>query len=170
MINKTTPSGEMLVYTADRRSGAPREAVKIEIFKAKKTVAKGTTDKSGILKTHVDKSKSAPAPRSEDIDPEAEASGERQNSYLVTARDHDHFAISDLAPYYFGGYETDSEGDGESEGGGGLTSYIYTDRPVYRPAQKVFFRGILRTTGDRGYEIPSGVVKTTIEDPNGGKV
>src|SRR5262249_23656402 len=34
----------------------------------------------------------------------------------------------------------------------------------------VFFRGILRTTGDRGYEIPSGSVKTTIEDPNGGKV
>src|ERR1041384_620919 len=50
MINKTTPSGEMLVYTADRRSGAPREGVKIEITKAKKTVANGITDKSGMLK------------------------------------------------------------------------------------------------------------------------
>src|ERR1041384_842185 len=173
MINKTTPSGEMLVYTADRRSGAPREGVKIEITKAKKTVANGITDKSGMLKTHVEQPKRQPVQAPEDYDPEAEAANEQQNSYLVTARDHDHFAISDLAAYYFGGRsggEDEGEGEGESEGGGGMTSYIYTDRPVYRPAQKVYFRGILRTAGDRGHELPSGPVKTTIEDPNNNKV
>ncbi|HJZ68213.1 MAG TPA: MG2 domain-containing protein, partial [Blastocatellia bacterium] len=173
MIQKTGPTGEMLVYAADRKSGAPRDGVNIEIIKAKKTVAKGTTDKSGILRTRVEQAKSQPQQQPEDYDPEAEASRERQNSYLVTARDRDHFAISDLAPYYFGSYHSggeEGEGEGESEGGGGLTSYIYTDRPVYRPAQRVYFRGILRTQGERGYEIPSGSVKTTIEDPNGGKV
>ena len=45
MINKTAPTGEMLIYTADRKSGAPREGVKVEVIKARKTVAKGTTDK-----------------------------------------------------------------------------------------------------------------------------
>ena len=64
----------------------------------------------------------------------SEAARARQNSYLVTARDRDHFALSDLAAYYFGGYQNDYEGEGESEGGRGLTGYIYTDRPVYRPA------------------------------------
>jgi alpha-2-macroglobulin len=172
MINKTTPSGEMLVYAADRKSGAPREGVKVEIIKAKKTVAKGVTDKTGMLRTHVEQPKRQTDPAAEDYDPEAETSREQQNSYLVTARDHDHFAVSDLAAYYFGGNQPGGEegGEGESEGSGGVTSYIYTDRPVYRPAQRVFFRGILRTAGDRGYELPSGAVKTTIEDPNSGKV
>ncbi len=171
MINKTTPSGEMLVYAADRKSGAPREGVKVEIIKAKKTVAQGVTDKSGMLRTHVEQPKRQAEQAAEDYDPEAESARNRQDSYLVTARDHDHFAVSDLAAYYFGGYQSGGEeGEGESEGGGGLTGYIYTDRPVYRPAQRVFFRGILRTTGDHGYELPSGPVKTTIEDPNNGKV
>src|SRR5437870_4586596 len=100
MINKTTPSGEMLVYAADRKSGAPRDRVSIEIIKAKKTIAKGATDKSGILRTRVEQAKRQPEQRPEDYDPEAEEARERQNSYLVTARDRDHFAISDLAPYY----------------------------------------------------------------------
>lgn len=172
MINKTTPSGEMLVYAADRKSGAPREGVKIEIIKAKKSIAQGVTDKSGILKTRVERPRRQTDQAPEDSDPEAETTREQQNSYLVTARDHDHFAVSDLAAYYFGGNQSggEEEGEGESEGSGGLTSYIYTDRPVYRPAQRVFFRGVLRTAGDRGYELPSGSVKTTIEDPNSGKV
>ncbi|HLF83582.1 MAG TPA: MG2 domain-containing protein, partial [Blastocatellia bacterium] len=169
MINKTAPTGEMLVYTADRKSGAPREGVKVEIIKAKKTVAKGTTDKSGLLRTRVERPKPEPEQASEDIDPESETPRDENSSYVVTASDRDHFAISDLAAYYFGVYGGEGE-EGESEGGGGLTGYIYTDRPVYRPAQKVFFRGILRSAGDRGYELPSGSVKTTIEDPNGGKL
>lgn len=171
MINKTAPTGDILVYTADRKSGAPREGVKVEIIKAKKTVAKGTTDKSGILRTHVEKPKVEAAKDTEDVDPESEVPRDENSSYVVTARDRDHFAISDLAAYSFGVNGGGGEdGEGESEGGGGLTGYIYTDRPVYRPAQKVFFRGILRSAGERGYELPSGSVKTTIEDPNGGKL
>ena len=57
MINKTSPTGEMLVYTADRKTGAPREGVKVEIIQAKKTVAKGTTDKTGLLLTRVERPK-----------------------------------------------------------------------------------------------------------------
>ena len=169
MINKTAPTGEILVYAADRKSGAPRDGVKVEVIKAKKTVAQGVTDKNGLLRTRVEKPKPASAEDSEDVDPQSEAVREEYSSYVVTARDRDHFAISDLPAYYFGAYGEDGE-EGESEGGGGITSFIYTDRPVYRPAQKVFFRGILRIAGDRGYELPSGSVMTVIEDPNGGKL
>ena len=169
MINKTAPTGEMLVFAADRKSGAPREGVKVEVIRAKTTVARGTTDKSGLLRTRVERPKPAAEQRSEDADPESESAREENSPYIVTARDRDHFSISDLAAYYFGVYGGEGE-EGESEGGGGLTSYIYTDRPVYRPAQKVFFRGILRIAGDRGYELPSGSVRAMVEDPDGGKL
>src|SRR5262249_57663203 len=52
-----------------------------------------------------------------------------------------------------------------------LTSYIYTDRPIYRPAQKVFFKGILRQWSRNGYQLlDTKTVNVTIEDPNNGKV
>jgi uncharacterized protein YfaS (alpha-2-macroglobulin family) len=167
MINKTSPTGEMLVYTADRKSGAPHAGAKVEVVRQKKTLAKGSTDNNGILKTRVDLTKNQQAEAVEDVDNE----GEDHNSYLVMARDGDHFAISDLSAYYFGyqGGEFDEEGEGEGAGGG-LTSYIYTDRPVYRPAQKIYFRGILRRQGDGGYQVVTGPLNLTIEDPNGGRV
>ena len=100
----------------------------------------------------------------EDGDPEA-----NKLAYLITAHDRDNFVISDVDSFYFGGEES-----GEDEGGGynpSLVSYIYTDRPVYRPAQKVYFKGILRHWGRNGYELlNSQTVTVTIEDPNGGKV
>ncbi len=44
--------------------------------------------------------------------------------------------------------------------------YIYTDRPIYRPDNAVYFKGIARTMGDPGYTIPAGqAVKVEIRDP-----
>ncbi|MFY9609044.1 MAG: MG2 domain-containing protein [Blastocatellia bacterium] len=166
LINKTAPTGEMLVFAVDRKSGAPREGVQVEISRSKKTVGKGTTDKNGILKTRVEMIRQNQPEAPEDADPEAERTAEAPNSYLVMARHNDHFALSDLQPYYFGL----QGGEGEEEGLGGMTGYIYTDRPVYRPAQKVYFKGILRRQGEAGYDVVSGPVNVTVEDPNGGKV
>jgi hypothetical protein len=35
-----------------------------------------------------------------------------------------------------------------------LFAYLYTDRPVYRPNQEVFFKGILRSNDDLHYSLP----------------
>ena len=82
------------------------------------------------------------------------------------ARERDNFVISDVDSFYFGG-----EGDEDDVlTGEDLTSYIYTDRPIYRPAQKIYFKGILRQWGRDGYQLlESKTVNVTIEDPNNGK-
>ncbi|MEK7560743.1 MAG: Ig-like domain-containing protein, partial [Patescibacteria group bacterium] len=39
-------------------------------------------------------------------------------------------------------------------------TYMYTDRPIYRPGQKVFIKGIYRIGYDAAYEIPVGRSRT----------
>lgn len=47
--------------------------------------------------------------------------------------------------------------------------YLYTDRPIYRPGQTVYFKGILRADDDAHYSLPTEVksVKVVVNDPQG---
>lgn len=48
------------------------------------------------------------------------------------------------------------------------TSYIYTDRPVYRPEQKVYWRAVVRTEKDGQYSLEkNGKYLIEISDPQG---
>src|ERR1051326_8124652 len=144
-------------------------------------LTKGATDKQGLLTLQVEDKTKKKKPAAQDADEaaeegdadtEAEGAGEDQttDSYLVMSTQGDNFAISDLESYYFGG--NGDEGDAEEGGGSSdLTSYIYTDRPVYRPEQHVYFKGILRTRTDSGYKIPAGkTVSVSVTDEQGEQV
>lgn len=50
--------------------------------------------------------------------------------------------------------------------------YLHTDRPIYRPGQPVYFRGIVRLEDDAHYRLPSDLdtVSVTIYDDQGQKV
>ncbi|MGA9997576.1 MAG: MG2 domain-containing protein [Pyrinomonadaceae bacterium] len=167
MVYKTMHDNQIMVYSVDRATGAPRPNTSIEIVNGKKTIATGTTDKQGILRASVKEEK-----KEETTD---EASGDEANadeavdetdesvdsSYLVMATERDNFAISDLDSYYF---QQGESGDGSGE----LTSYIYSERPVYRPEQKVYFKGILRQLGEKGYQmVGERTVTVSIETPDG---
>ncbi len=170
MIDKTTPDGELLIYTVDRKTGEPRPGTQIEVVKEKKTVASGVTDNQGILRTKIEKEK--PKADNNEQDEAAEGEGEEEpveetdpESLLILARESSNFAISDLGSMYFGGYEGEEEGET-------IKGYIYTDRPVYRPTHKVSFKGIVRSVDQNGAYKPvkDDTVTVTVEDPNGANI
>lgn len=169
-INKTSNSangdGQMLVYAVDRNSGEPRAGVEVEVVKGRKSVAAGKTDGNGVLRVTIKKDQPNPQGMRQDreaaeLDPAAPLE-EADNSYLVLARRGDQFAVSDLQPYYFGGGVDDGSFEESA-------SYVYTDRPVYRPEQKVYFKGIIRLLTEGGYVTPdarTASVKITDQDNN----
>jgi alpha-2-macroglobulin len=161
MVQKTTSDGEVMVYVVNRQSGAPHEGVNILVTGERQTLATGATGKGGIFKTEIEVKRPETEAQGQESEDEEDASG---GSYLVMASLGDEFAISDLDSFYYG--VSDEEGNDRR-----LNSYIYTDRPVYRPAQKVYFRGILRRRTKSGYEMADGQsVSVTIGDFNGAKL
>ena len=53
------------------------------------------------------------------------------------------------------------------EESGDYRVYLYTDRPIYRPGQMVYFKGIVRRQRNAAYQVPSRLpVKVEIHDPN----
>jgi uncharacterized protein YfaS (alpha-2-macroglobulin family) len=167
LVEKTSNDGQMLVYAVERKSGAPRQGVNVQVYRGKADLFKGSTDGQGLLKTQIVQKKPAKPVASDEESEETEAETEEESSsaYLVMASQGDNFAISDIDSYYF-------EGGGDSEEGGAeLTHYVYTDRPVYRPEQKVYFKGIIRELTDAGYKLPADrTVSVSVEDQQGGRI
>ncbi|MBK7600600.1 MAG: hypothetical protein IPJ07_19640 [Acidobacteria bacterium] len=168
IVEKTTQDGDLLIYTVDRKSGEPRDNVKVQVIRQGKMLAEGASDKDGVLRTKIQQdAKPKPQTPAEDRDVEAEIENEQQHDYLIMAGRKDEFAVSDLSSYLFGWNRDYEGGDSMSD----MTHYIYTDRPVYRPNQKVYFKGILRRLGEGGYELPeSRTMSVAIADPDGTEI
>ena len=150
LVEKVSPTGDFLVYAVDRKSGEPRAETRIEVVRARHTIASGRTDSYGIFHTKL--------PINEGPDAEGQTGSD---GVIILASQRENFAISDLESLYF------TFGEDEN-----VQGYIYTDRPVYRPAHKVSFKGILRAFDERGryYLLNSKTVTVTVKDANDGRV
>jgi uncharacterized protein YfaS (alpha-2-macroglobulin family) len=157
MVEKSAPNGELLVYAVNRVTGEPQAGANVAIVKARKTVASGSTNTEGIFRTRIQKQ------NNEDVEADPDLPAVDNNDFVIFASHRENFAISDLESYYF------SLGEGELQN---VAGYIYTDRPVYRPNHKVFFKGILRRVDEQGgyQSLKTQTVNVAVTDPNNARL
>ncbi|MBI5353104.1 MAG: Ig-like domain-containing protein [Chloroflexi bacterium] len=128
---KAAPT-EGLAWVTDLESGAPQENVSVTFYNNEFTqIGKTTTDKDGIAFLK-----------------------DMNSANFARVDDKDHLGFTAL--YWGSGVSAGDFGLYENYYGGisNLFAYLYTDRPVYRPDQEVFFKGILRENDDLHYSLP----------------
>ncbi|MBI3161220.1 MAG: Ig-like domain-containing protein, partial [Chloroflexi bacterium] len=129
---KATPT-EGLAWVTDLESGAPQKNLAVTFYNDKfQPIGTVNTDENGIA--YMANIKSANYARAEG---------------------HGRFGFTAL--YWGSGVSAGNFGLYQNyyAGGENLFSYMYTDRPVYRPDQEVFFKGILRKDDDMHYSLPT---------------
>ncbi|MCU0488607.1 MAG: Ig-like domain-containing protein, partial [Anaerolineales bacterium] len=145
---------DALAWAVNLQSGNPLEGAPITLYAADGTVlASGITDDQGLFYSTIP---------------------DRPNIYeaitaLIGQPGEDLFAAAlstwnqDIDPWSFD-LPTDYQGSR-------TRAYLYSDRPIYRPGQTVYFRGIVRKAYNGRYQIPAlNEVKVQFFDDQGQEV
>jgi uncharacterized protein YfaS (alpha-2-macroglobulin family) len=131
-----TGSGSVLAYCVDRVSGAGIAGVQVSAGFGQQQQATGTTDGDGLAPLQM----TAPKPQ--------------PDNFWVLATHGDDVAAVTPGGYSLSGWQ-----------GGHWSSYVYTDRPVYRPGHVVHWKGILRARVENHLELPKlATIHVTIAD------
>jgi len=131
-----TGGGTVLAYCVDRVSGAGIAGVQVSAGFAQQQQATGTTDADGLAPLQMTAPKPLP------------------DNFWVLATHGDDVAAVTPGGYALSGFQ-----------GGRWSSYIYTDRPVYRPGHVVHWKGILRARVENHLELPRlSTIHVTIAD------
>lgn len=139
----------VVIWATEAQTGQPLANAPITVYdKNYNDLASGTTDANGLLRL--------PIPRVNDL----------YVPLFATLRTETQFGVgfigwSDgIEPYQFGqNYNYYPEP---------YRAYLYTDRPIYRPDQPVYFRGIVRAQDDVTYTPPDfSTIPVKVYDFNG---
>ena len=116
---------EVLVYAEDRLKGTPAKGADLLISDGSKIIGAGKTGEDGVFRAKLDELKS----------------GDSVRVFAKTPR----------------GVATNLLQIGALNFSTGLTArgYIYSDKPAYRPGERVAIRGIIRDVKDGSYIIPA---------------
>ena len=130
-----TSAQDVSVWAIDRRDQSPVADQLVQVFDLDgNLIATGKTSAEGLF-------------YSETL---SERETRNYQTIVMMAEPGDEYfslASSDWAPYYseFGSYYGYSLG---------TKSYVYTDRPIYRPGDLIHYRAIIREESDGRYQIP----------------
>ena len=135
MITRTG-NGSVLAFCVDRVSGAGIAGVQVSAGFGQQQQATATTDVDGLAPLQL----TAPKPQ--------------PDNFWVLATHGDDVAAVTPGGYALSGWQ-----------GGRWSSYVYTDRPVYRPGHVVHWKGILRARVENHLELPKlATIHVTIAD------
>jgi uncharacterized protein YfaS (alpha-2-macroglobulin family) len=151
-------SKQIMAYAVDLQTGTPVPGAAVRSFRNGKVVTQGRCDSQGLawLNLPVKHKKTATTP---DEDTEG-GGGEDAQLMTIAVRGEDEAIVQRRE------YE-------QSEDEGLYKVHIYTDRPIYRPGQKVSYKGISRKTVDPGVRYAlSSTQKVAVEvrDPEGERI
>ena len=138
---------EVLVWATDLASGQPLADVSLDIVYEGVTQVQGATGPDGVFQAAVN------------------SHGSWQPLFVFAQRgDESTVALSnwsnDIDPWQF---DLTTDWGGQPHRG-----ILYTDRPLYRPGQKVYFKGIVRTDDDGHYGIPAWEhIQVVVHDSQG---
>ncbi|HEX5034580.1 MAG TPA: carboxypeptidase regulatory-like domain-containing protein, partial [bacterium] len=157
LVNKTDlafitkrDSAQVLVYVTSLRQGQPVSGASVMLFPPQGEVRKAETNADGVAIL-------------------ASADLAATDSLMLAAHQADSWAY---APAPAIDYDSVDEGEEEAAAlpaGSRYQTFLYTERPLYRPGQKVYFKGIARLMDrDGAYTVPAaGNVSLSVEDPKG---
>ncbi|MBN1180281.1 MAG: Ig-like domain-containing protein [Anaerolineae bacterium] len=148
---------EVLVWATDLATGDPLPGLSVTVpdptsFFSSVALARGTTDRDGVFFTEID-------------DP----IGDMWASYLAMtgAPGADDFGVA-LNLWYEGiaPWDFDIPSSFYTQP---YRLYLYTDRPIYRPGQPVYYRGVVRNEDDAHYTLPGrlNLVLVNVYDDQG---
>ncbi len=147
MSFKTTNS-EALVWLTDLTTGDPIQDAPVTIYDTQfEPVGKGVTDADGLVYVN-----------------DLVKGTEWYDTFFALSEDFKSYGFasanwsSGVSPYEFGIWQ-DYYAQPDRP-----TAYLYTDRPLYRPGQTVYFKGIVRVDDDLNFALPqTSEVNVTVE-------
>lgn len=149
-VTLKTTSTEALAWVVDLEKGLPVADVPVVIYNdTQREIGRAKTDKNGLVYIK-----------------------DLKNPYMAALDDDQHVGLasnnwgSGVSPYDFGIWDSYYSAENTLPFG-----YIYTERPLYRPNQEVFFKGIVRNNDDLHYSLPAqNKIYIAILNSNGEKV
>lgn len=143
VLTSKIADGRLYSVLADRKSGEMVSGADLELIAGRQRLAGWKTSDGGTV--------TEPLPKIE------EAAAEE---VLLVARRGDDIAATTIGSWALRRAETEN-----------YKGYIYTDRPVYRPGDKVHFKGIVRLEGPDGYAVPKQrTAKVFVQDDRGQRI
>jgi len=141
-VNVTTKWTEhdLLVWAVDMQTGDPLDGLPLQVLDSQaKVTATGTTGADGVARFEV---------------PELPG-GDYYRGYYVSAEQGGRTVLAGtswddgITPWNF------SPDISFLFAPADLAGYLYTDRPIYRPGETVYFKGVVRQDDDARYSLPS---------------